>query len=55
MKFAYRVLFYGKEVGEKSVIVPSYEAYEHFINEKNMRHLRIGSINRPTGFQFLSA
>lgn len=55
MKFAYRVLYYGKIVGEKSVVVPSYEAYEHFIDEKNWRHLRVGSINRPTGFQFLSA
>ena len=55
MELAYQVLYFGKVVGEKSVIVPSYEAYEHYIHEKNMRHLRIGSNNRVTGFQFRTA
>lgn len=55
MKLAYEVLYFGKLVGKKAVIVPSYEAYENFIKEKNIRHLRIGSINPVTGFQFRSA
>ena len=50
MEFIYDVMFKGKIVGKKSCIAPSVEAFDFYIQDKILRHVK-----RGTGFTFLTA
>lgn len=54
MEFTYTVMFRGKIVGKKTCIAPTLEAFEFFIQDKIMRHLRLGRKSGGTGFTFLT-
>ena len=52
MEFTYTVMFRGKVVGKKTCIAPTVEAFEFFIQDKIMRHLRMDRHATGTGFTF---
>lgn len=49
MKFTFDVMYKGKIIGKKSCIAPSLEAFDFYIQDKILRHVK-----RGTGFTFLT-
>ena len=52
MEFTYLVIYRGKIIGRKSCIAPNIEAFEFFIRDKVMRHLRLDRHSTGTGYTF---